>query len=218
MSLAIFDLDNTLLAGDSDYLWGRFLVDSGLVDGAFYERENERFYTAYREGTLDIEAYLAFSLGPLAVHEPAALHAWREHFMAATIRPLILPKAVALLERHRAAGDTLLIVTATPRFVTQPIAEALGVAHLLATEVEMQDGRYTGRSFDMPCFQEGKVRRLEGWLAQTGHTLDDSWFYSDSLNDLPLLKRVAHPVAVDPDETLARYARAQGWPIISLRE
>lgn len=217
MSLAIFDLDNTLLGGDSDYLWGQFLVESGAVDAEFYERENQRFYAAYHAGTLDIQEYLAFVLQPLAAHEPALLHAWRERFVAERVRPLILPKAQALLQHHRQAGDTLLIITATTRFVTQPIAELLGVPHLLATEVEMHHGRYTGKSYDIPCFQEGKVRRLEAWLDQTGHTLEESWFYSDSLNDLPLLSRVTYPVAVDPDVTLARFARERGWPVISLR-
>ncbi len=218
MSLAIFDLDNTLLGGDSDYLWGQFLVENGVVDAAVYERENHRFYAAYRNGTLDIQEYLDFVLQPLATHEPAVLHIWRECFVTEWIQPLILPKATALLQRHREAGDILLIITATTRFVTQPIAAALGVPHLLATEVEMKDGRYTGKSFDIPCFQEGKVKRLESWLDKTGYTLENSWFYSDSLNDLPLLSRVVNPVAVDPDATLAHYAREQGWPIISLRE
>ena len=217
MSLAIFDLDNTLLGGDSDYLWGQFLVESGAVDAKRFEQENRRFYAAYRAGTLDIQEYLAFALQPLAAHEPALLYAWRERFVAERVRPLILPKALALLQRHRQAGDTLLIITATTRFVTQPIAELLGVSHLLATEVEMRYGRYTGKSHDIPCFQEGKVKRLEAWLEQTGHTLEQSWFYSDSLNDLPLLSRVTYPVAVDPDATLARFARERGWPVISLR-
>lgn len=218
MSLAIFDLDNTLLAGDSDYLWGQFLVAQGAVERESYERENRRFYADYCAGTLDIEAYLEFVLRPLAAYEPALLHAWRERFMAEWIAPLILPKARELLRRHREAGDKLLIVTATVRFVTQPIAAALAVDQLLATEVELRDGRYTGRWFDIPCFQEGKVKRLESWAAAAGEDLAGSWFYSDSLNDLPLLNRVAHPVAVDPDAVLADYARRRGWPIISLRE
>lgn len=218
MSLAIFDLDNTLLGGDSDYLWGQFLVENGVIDATVFERENHRFYAAYRNGTLDIQEYLDFVLQPLAAHEPAVLHSWRECFVTEWIQPLILPKATALLQRHRQAGDILLIITATTRFVTQPIAAALGVPHLLATEVEMKDGRYTGKSFDIPCFQEGKVKRLESWLDKTGYTLENSWFYSDSLNDLPLLSRVTNPVAVDPDATLAHYAREQGWPIISLRD
>lgn len=218
MSLAIFDLDNTLLGDDSDYLWGQFLVEQGLVDGEFYERENRRFYDAYRAGTLDIHEFLAFMLRPLTEHPPARLLDWRAQFLAEKIEPIILPKAIALLERHRADGDTLLIITATNSFITAPIAERLGVSNLLATEVELIDGRYTGRPLGIPCFQHGKVERLRAWLADTGHDLAESWFYSDSRNDLPLLDQVTHPVAVDPDETLARHAAARGWPIISLRE
>ncbi len=217
MNLAMFDLDNTLLGGDSDYLWGEFLVENGIVDGEVYERENQRFYAAYKAGTLDIYQFLEFALHPLATHDPAILYAWRERFVEEKIRPIMLPKAAELLQRHREAGDTLLIVTATNRFVTQPIAEAFGVPHLLATEAEMKNGRYTGRTFGIPCFQHGKVQRLEYWLEATGHSLEGSWFYSDSLNDLPLLSRVTHPVAVDPDETLANHAQQQGWQVISLR-
>ena len=217
-SLAIFDLDNTLLAGDSDYLWGRFLVERGLVDDQTFERENQRFYDEYRAGTLDIQEFLAFGLRPLAANPLAELLTWRERFLVEKIEPILLPKAADLLERHRGTGDTLLIITATNRFVTEPIAERLGVPHLLATEVEFADGRYTGRPSGIPCFQHGKVERLEAWLAETGYDGADSWFYSDSHNDLPLLGRVAHPVAVDPDVTLAQRARERGWPIISLRD
>ena len=218
MSLALFDLDNTLLEGDSDYLWGRFLIEQGIVDGEYYERENQRFYDEYRNGVLGIYQFLAFMLQPLAEHPLEQLLAWRERFLAEKIEPILLPKAVALLERHRTAGDTLLIITATNRFITAPIAERLGVAHLLATEVEFVDGRYTGRPLGIPCFQQGKVERLNAWLAETGHDLADSWFYSDSHNDLPLLGQVTHPVVVDPDPILHEQAQARGWPIISLRE
>lgn len=218
MSLTLFDLDNTLLEGDSDYLWGRFLIEQGIVDGERYERENQRFYDEYRNGTLDIHQFLAFMLQPLAEHPLEQLLIWRERFLAEKIEPILLPKAVALLERHRAGGDTLLIITATNRFITAPIAERLGVANLLATEAEFVDGRYTGRSLGTPCFQQGKVERLNAWLAETGHDLADSWFYSDSHNDLPLLGQVTHPVAVDPDPILHEQAQARGWPIISLRE
>ena len=217
MSLAIFDLDNTLLAGDSDYLWGQFLVEEGLVDREYYERENRRFYEEYRAGSLDIHEFLAFTLAPLARLDPQTLQALRARFMARKIQPIILPKARELLEHHRQAGRILLIVTATNRFVTEPIARALDVAHLLATEPEMRGGRYTGRVQGLPCFREGKVQRLEEWLRRTGYNLAGSWFYSDSHNDLPLLERVTHPVAVDPDETLAQHAEMKGWPIISLR-
>ncbi|QKT04416.1 HAD-IB family hydrolase [Ectothiorhodospiraceae bacterium 2226] len=218
MALAIFDLDNTLLAGDSDYLWGRFLVARGLVDGEHYERENQRFYDAYKAGTLDIHEFLRFSLAPLAAHDPAALHGWHAEFMAEHIRPIIAPGTRALLQRHREAGDELLIITATNRFVTEPIARELGITHLLATDPECREGRYTGAVSGTPCFREGKVQRLQAWLAQHGRALDGAWFYSDSHNDLPLLEAVAHPVAVDPDPVLAREARERGWPIISLRE
>jgi HAD superfamily hydrolase (TIGR01490 family) len=217
MSLAIFDLDNTLLGGDSDYLWGRFLVEQGLVDGDYYERENQRFYDQYHAGRLDIHEFLAFMLRPLAENPLAELLQWRARFMAEKIQPILLPKATELLDQHRAAGDTLLIITATNRFITEPIAELLDVPHLLATEPEFADGRYTGRSRGIPCFQHGKVERLSEWLDVTGHKLADSWFYSDSHNDLPLLDQVTYPVAVDPDAILAEHARQRGWPIISLR-
>ena len=218
MSLAIFDLDNTLLGGDSDYLWGQFLVERGLVDGVFYERENQRFYDQYRAGTLDIYEFLTFMLRPLASNPLAELLNWRAQFLEAKIRPILLPRAMELVQQHRTAGDTLLIITATNRFITEPIAEMLGVPNLLATEPEFLDGRYTGRPAGIPCFQQGKVERLNAWLAETGHDLAESWFYSDSHNDLPLLSRVAYPVAVDPDDALAEYAQERGWPMISLRE
>jgi len=217
MTLAIFDLDNTLLEGDSDYLWGQFLIEQGLVNGAHYERENQRFYEEYRAGTLDIHAFLAFMLQPLAEHPLAELLAWRAQFMEEKIQPILLPKASELVDRHRVAGDTLLIITATNRFITAPIAEQLGVPHLLASEPEFIDGRYTGRSTGIPCFQHGKVKRLDAWLEETGGDLAESWFYSDSHNDLPLLSRVTYPVAVDPDATLAGHAEEHSWPIISLR-
>jgi HAD superfamily hydrolase (TIGR01490 family) len=218
MTLAIFDLDNTLLGGDSDYLWGQFLVEQGLVDGEAYERENQRFYDDYEAGTLDIYEYQAFMLRPLTEYPLTEMLAWREQFIAEKIQPILLPRAVDLLERHRTAGDTLLIVTATNRFITAPIAERFDVPHLLATEPEFTEGRFTGRLIGIPCFQHGKVERLDQWLAETGHDLAESWFYSDSHNDLPLLGRVTYPVAVDPDATLAQHARERGWPIISLRD
>lgn len=217
MSLAIFDLDNTLLGGDSDYLWGRFLVEQGHVDGAYYERENQRYYEEYKAGTLDIFEFLRFSLKPLATHDMATLRAWHQQFMAEKIVPIMLPKATELLQRHRQAGDFLLIITATNSFVTAPIAEALGVDHILATEPELIDGRYSGEVAGTPCFQQGKVTRLNAWLAESGCNLAGSWFYSDSHNDLPLLEMVSHPVAVDADETLAAHAEAKGWDRITLR-
>ena len=217
LALALFDLDNTLLDGDSDYLWGRFLIEQGLVDAETYERENQRFYDQYKAGTLDIQEFLSFQLRPLAEHPPEQLERWRRQYLATHIEPIILPAGRALIEHHRRQGDRPVVITATNRFITGPIAERLGIEHLLATEPEMHDGRYTGRVAGVPCFQAGKVTRLQQWLAEQSLTLDGAWFYSDSHNDLPLLSRVQHPVAVDPDETLERHARTQGWPVISLR-
>jgi HAD superfamily hydrolase (TIGR01490 family) len=217
MPLAIFDLDNTLLDGDSDYLWGVFLAERGIVEADHYERENERFYREYKDGRLDIHEFLRFSLSPLARHSPGELAAWRAEFLATKIEPIVLPRAVALVERHRAAGDALLIITATNRFVTAPIAARFGIPHLIATEPEERDGCYTGEVEGVPSFREGKVLRLEQWLDAHGQSLEGSSFYSDSHNDLPLLERVERPVAVDPDETLRRLALARGWPVLSLR-
>ena len=218
MALALFDLDNTLLGGDSDYLWGRFLVEQGLVDGERYERENARYYAQYRAGTLDIREFLRFALQPLATHDLATLHAWRARYLKDKIAPILLPAAQDLVEKHRAQGDTLLIITATNRFVTEPIAAMYGIEHLLATDPEMVAGRYTGEISGVPCYREGKVQRLEMWLADQGMEMGESWFYSDSHNDLPLLECVTHPVAVDPDGTLRQEAESKGWPVISLRD
>ncbi|MCJ8168323.1 HAD family hydrolase [Atopomonas sediminilitoris] len=218
MALALFDLDNTLLAGDSDHAWGDFLCRHQIVDGDAYKARNDEFYQDYLAGRLDIRQYLNFCLAVLGEHPQAQLDAWHAQFMAECIEPIILPKAQALLQKHRDAGDTLLIITATNRFVTAPIAQRLGVEHLLATECEQENGRYTGRTTDVPCFREGKVERLARWLADTGHSLADSCFYSDSHNDLPLLQQVTTPVAVDPDDTLRQAASEAGWSIISLRD
>jgi HAD superfamily hydrolase (TIGR01490 family) len=218
VSLAIFDLDNTLIAGDSDYLWGQFLVDQGIVDRDAYENANARFYEEYKSGCLDIVEFLTFALSPLAAHPPERLYRWRETFIDVGIRPILLPAAQALIDKHRAIGDLPLIITATNGFVTTPIAALYGIEHLIATMPEFADGRYTGRFVGTPCFREGKVARLEEWLAKHHFDLAGSWFYSDSHNDLPLLSRVAHPVAVDPDDTLAQHATENGWPVISLRE
>jgi len=215
MTLAIFDLDNTLLNGDSDYLWGRFLVAEGIVDGDYYERENQRFYDQYNAGDLDIDKFLAFSLQPLATNTTQTLLQLRQQFVAQQIKPILMPAAQQLVARHQRRGDTLMIITATNRFVTAPIADLLGIPHLLATEPEQQNGLYTGRVKGTPCFQHGKVERLESWLSEHAATLEDSWFYSDSHNDLPLLDRVANPVAVDPDDILRSTATDRGWPLIS---
>ncbi len=215
--LAIFDLDNTLLAGDSDYLWGVFLVEQGMVEREHYERENQRYYAQYQAGTLDIFEFLDFQLRPLAQHDLTTLHALRERFMREKIVPIMLPKARALIESHRERGHDLLIISATNRFITGPIAAAYGVPGLLASELEMKDGRYTGKVAGIPCYREGKVTRLEQWLGEKNMQPEESWFYSDSHNDILLLEKVTHPVAVDPDAQLLDYARKKDWPVISLR-
>ncbi|MDZ7853700.1 MAG: HAD family hydrolase [Halomonas sp.] len=218
MSLAIFDLDNTLLSTDSDHAWGEFLLEQGAVDPVAYREANDRFLADYEAGTLDIQAFLKVALRPLTEHSPEQLAAWHQQFMASKIEPHILQKGEELVARHRTRGDTLLIVTATNRFVTGPIAERLGIDELIAVEPEVADGRYTGRATGIPSFREGKVQRLEAWLADKELTLDGSWFYSDSHNDLALLEQVDHPVAVDPDPSLREVADARGWKIISLRD
>ncbi|HVT37365.1 MAG TPA: HAD family hydrolase [Nevskiaceae bacterium] len=218
MRLAVFDLDHTLLAGDSDYLWGQFLCEQGRVDAAWYEAENRRYYEAYVAGTLDIAAFAAFSMKPLAENEPADLYAWREQFIRDKIEPVIAAGTPALLERHRAQGDTLLITTATNRFITEPIAQLLGVPHLIATDPEMRDGRYTGRLAGLANFQSGKVRRLELWREQQAQKFAHMTCYSDSRNDIPLLEMADSAVAVDPDATLRAEAGKRGWPVISLRD
>lgn len=218
MSLALFDLDNTLLNGDSDHAWGEFLIEKGIVDGVFYKESNDCFYRQYQLGELDIHAYLEFALVPLTRHSKVELDALHDEFMRTKILPMRLPKADALIEKHRANGDHLVIITATNLFVTQPIAKALGVHHILATRPEFDGQRFTGKVQGTPCFREGKVTCLNEWLADSGHDLQDSWFYSDSHNDLPLLQLVDHPVAVDPDDTLRAAAIRNGWQVISLRD
>jgi HAD superfamily hydrolase (TIGR01490 family) len=218
LPLAIFDLDNTLLNGDSDYLWGVFLAEKGIVDAAWYEKENDRFYQEYKAGRLDIYEFLRFSLKPLSQHPIEQLQQWHREFMQEKIEPILLPAARALVEKHRKAGDILMIITATNAFVTAPIASALGIEHLIATDPEMIDGRYTGEIAGIPSFREGKVSRLNSWLAAHQQNLSNSSFYSDSHNDLPLLELVDKPVAVDPDEILTQTAEQRGWPVITLRE
>jgi len=217
LALAIFDLDNTLLAGDSDYLWGTFLAERGILDEKEHKRENERFYREYKEGSLDIYEFLRFSFRPLRDNRPDELERWWREFLNEKIEPIILPAGRALIERHRGAGDILLIVTATNELVTSPIAERLGITNLIATIPEKKNGRYTGEVAGTPSFREGKVQRLLDWLQGTGTELAGSAFYSDSHNDIPLLERVDNPVAVDPDDHLRRHARDRGWPVISLR-
>jgi len=215
--LVLFDLDNTLLAGDSDFEWAQFLIEQGVVDREVYEAHNLNFLREYQAGTLDIRAFLNFQLKPLSRHPRSQLADWHREFMELKIRPLIRDTARSLVERHR--GDLRVVITATNSFVTAPIAREFGIAELIATEPEERNGEFTGRVSGTPCFREGKVTRLEAWLAGRGRALADhseSWFYSDSHNDLPLLERVSHPVAVDPDETLRAHAEGRGWTIITL--
>ena len=217
MTLAIFDLDNTIISDDSDYLWGQFLVDQGIVDKAQYEAANTKFYEDYKRGKLDIVEFLQFSLAPLAKHDPEQLYKWRSQFVEEVIKPIQLKPAIRLINKHRFKGDTVLVITATNRFVTEPIVKLFRIDNLLATTPEFIDGRYTGQYEGIPCFQEGKVKLLEEWLKSSTETMENSWFYSDSYNDLPLLKLVDNPVAVDPDEKLRDHAEQQKWSIISLR-
>jgi HAD superfamily hydrolase (TIGR01490 family) len=220
LTLCLFDLDNTLLAGDSDYEWGQFLVDRGVLAREEYEAQNAAYFEQYKAGTLDIHEYLGFALRPLAAHTAEDLARWHAEFMRTRILPMILPRARALVRSHLDAGELCAVVTATNSFVTTPIARELGVPHLIATEPESAGGRFTGRVAGTPCFREGKIRRVDEWLAGFGRRLEDyaaSSFYSDSHNDLPLLERVRRPVAVDPDDQLAAVAARRGWPVISLR-
>jgi len=217
VALAIFDLDNTLLNGDSDYLWGQFLAQQGLVESAHYEKENQRFYDEYVAGTLDIFEFLKFSLAPLTQMNMSELADLHNHFMDECIRPIITTQSRSLIQKHIEQDDTLLIITATNLFITEPIADELGIANILATDAEILNNRYTGKVYGTPCFQEGKVERLMSWLKKTNENLVGSYFYSDSHNDLPLLEVVKHSIAVDPDDILRSHAENKGWDIISLR-
>lgn len=217
MTLAIFDLDNTLIAGDSDHAWGEFIARNGVVDAAVYRNRNDWFYQQYQAGSLDICAYLEFALEPLTGRSESELAALHRQFMAEAIEPLRLPAADALLKEHRAKGDFILIVTSTNAFITEPIARWLGVDDILATVPEKIDGVYTGKVDGIPCFGEGKIAHVDRWLQTHDYSLSDSYFYSDSINDLPLLEYVGHAVAVDPDDQLAQAAADRDWPVISLR-
>ena len=217
MALALFDLDNTLLADDSDYLWGRYLARHGLVDGDEYERKNLLYYEQYKAGQLDIDAFLGFSLEPLSRIPIDQLLTLRARFVQQEIRPIIAPGAETLLDQHRQQGDILAIITATNRFVTAPIAALLGVEILLATTPVLRDGAFTGTFHVPPCFQDGKRIQLLRWCDAYRLNLRGSHFYSDSHNDLPLMEKVDHPVAVDPDPSLKALAVQRGWTIISLR-
>lgn len=213
----MFDLDHTLLAGDSEHLWGLFLASRRGADIEAQKRESHRFYEDYSAGRLDFDEYMSFQLGPMAAVDSEQLLSWRERYISEIIKPRIAPQAPALLEHHLGLGHTLVIITAANRFVSQPIADTLGVSNLLSTEPEFKDGRFTGRIVGDPCFREGKITHLRSWLDRQEKSFDESWCYSDSHNDLPLLEQVSNPVAVDPDPLLKRIASRRRWPIISLR-
>ena len=219
MHLALFDLDNTLLTGDSDYEWTQYLVSKGIVDRTTHEARNAEFYEQYKAGTMDIHEFLDFQLRPLADHTRADLEAWHADFMETQIRPRLSQKARELVRKHLDAGDICAMVTATNSFVTGPIARELGIPHLIATIPAQENGRFTGKPRGLPSFREGKIARVDAWLESMGlwwNNFQRSWFYSDSHNDLPLLLRVTDPVVVDPDATLRAYAENAGWPTLSI--
>ncbi|MDR2261570.1 MAG: HAD-IB family hydrolase [Azoarcus sp.] len=220
MELALFDLDNTLLAGDSDVAWTQFLIEEGVLDDDAQGKRNDIFYEQYKSGTLDIHEFLDFQLAPLTRYPRARLDAWHREYMARHIRPMIHPAARARVDEHLRRGALTALVTATNSFVTGPIAREFGIAHLIATIPAQENGVFTGKPRGIPAYQAGKVARVESWLESLGLNLacfEQSWFYSDSHNDLPLLQRVTHPVAVDPDDILHEYARVHGWQVLTLR-
>jgi len=220
MDLVLFDLDNTLLAGDSDFEWAQFLISKGVLDKEVHEARNQVFYDQYKAGTLDIFEFLDFQLKPLARHSRAQLDAWHREFMDTRIRPIMTPQARALVKSKLDAGAIVAVVTATNSFVTGPIVRAFGIPHLVATVPAQENGAFTGKPRGTPAFKSGKIERVEGWLESLGlwwDSFENSSFYSDSHNDLPLTNMVGNPVAVDPDDTLRAHATAQGWPVISLR-
>jgi HAD superfamily hydrolase (TIGR01490 family) len=220
VNLVLFDLDNTLLNGDSDFEWSQFLIRIGVLDRELFEAKNLAFYQHYKAGTLDIQEFLDFQLKPLSRHARKTLDEWHQRFMREQALGMIPGAARDLVNRHRAAGDVCVIITATNSFVTAPIAQEFGVEYLIATEPEHKNGEFTGRVAGVPCFREGKITRLEDWMVQHGwdwSSFAGTTFYSDSLNDLPLLAKVKNPVAVDPDDTLRQHSELHGWKVMSLR-
>ncbi|HEX4917769.1 MAG TPA: HAD family hydrolase [Limnobacter sp.] len=219
MKLALFDLDNTLLPMDSDHGWSQFLIDKGVLDRDEFEARNNQFYQDYKAGCLDIHAFLDFQLRPLRDHKRAQLDLWHAQYMAEVVQPNIRASARQLVQKHQDENDLCVVITATNSFITRPIVNAFGIEALIATEPEEIDGEFTGKVNGVPSFREGKVTRLNAWLTQQGHTLDSfekTYFYSDSINDLPLLEAVSHPVAANPDDRLAAIARDRNWPVIEL--
>ena len=220
MNLALFDLDNTILAGDSDYNWSRFLIQEGYLDGAIHAEKNEKFYADYKDGTLDIFAFVEFQFKPLARNPRSVLNQLLKKYVEEVIKPMITDKARALVKGHQEAGDLIIVITATNSFITKPIAALFGIENLIGTDPEEKEGEFTGKVSGLPSFKEGKVTRLEAWLKSKNLSLasfEKSYFYSDSHNDLPLMEKVTHPVAVDSDDILSEYATSKDWPQISLR-
>lgn len=220
MNLVLFDLDNTLLSGDSDFEWAQFLIGKGIVDPEIHAAKNQVFYQQYNEGTLDIDEFLAFQLAPLTRHERVELDAWHREYMQRHVLPIIGQAARQTVASHLDQGDLCAVVTATNSFVTGPIAREFGIPHLIATIPACEDGRFTGAPRGVPAFRQGKITRVEAWLESMGlwwNSFEKSWFYSDSHNDLPLMRMVDHPIAVDPDGRLRTHAEKNHWEIISLR-
>ncbi|MCB1927012.1 MAG: HAD family hydrolase [Rhodocyclaceae bacterium] len=220
MDLVLFDLDNTLLQGDSDFEWAQYLISRGVLDREIYEARNQSFFDQYKAGTLDIHEFLDFQLAPLARHDRATLDRWHVEFMQSRVMPMIGRPARDLVMRHRQDGALTAIVTATNSFVTGPIAREFDIPHLVATVPAQEGGRFTGKPRGLPAFKDGKIARVEAWLESLGlyfGSFARSWFYSDSHNDLPLLEHVTSPVAVDPDSSLEQTAISRGWPVISLQ-
>ena len=216
MTLAIFDLDHTLINGDSDHLWGEYMVENGIVDEQAYRQRNDLFYQDYQRGTLDNDQYLAFALEPLTRYSIEELHAWRADYVEKWIKPLVAPGTAALLDEHRAMHHELMIISATNLFVSEPIGQMLGVPIVLATEPEIIDNHYSGRFLGTPTYQQGKVTVLKEWIADSHHELAGAYFYSDSLNDLALLEQVDNPITVNPDDDLKAIAEARNWKMIDL--
>lgn len=217
MALAIFDLDNTLIAGDSDHSWGEFLVDQNIVDRQLYKKMNDKFYADYESGCLDIFAYLEFSVEPLTQFSLQELDKLHQQFMRDIIEPMKLDQAKTLINNHRQAGDRILVITSTNRFIVEPICKSLGIDEIIATDLQIIDGKYTGKVDGTPTFKEGKVERFNQWLSEQNINNEGSYFYSDSINDMPMLLEVAYPIAVDPDPALRKEAESRHWEIISLR-
>ena len=218
MSLAIFDLDNTLIGGDSDYLWGEFLCDEGIIsDQESFQKMNEYFYHQYEIGKLDIYAWAEFSFKILTEYSLDELNELRQNFIQTKIKPIFLERAQGCINKHKENGDTVLVITASNTFITSPIVEMYGIDHFLATQPEFKSGRFTGKVSGIPCFQSGKIDNLMPWLDKNGEDLIGSYFYSDSHNDLPLLELVDNPIAINSDKVLTSVALENGWPVLNWR-